>query len=79
MLRFDAIRDQYARNAAGLQTLLLKAQSSPSGKANGYTADRLQRLACAYFYWSTATDEELTAHFARFRKYAQTLTTGPRV
>lgn len=60
----DQLRAGYARNAAGLRTMLAKAQRT-GRKVNGFDADYLRRKVAEYERLSRATDSEIAAHVAR--------------
>lgn len=64
MTTYDAIRAQYARNAAGLASLHARAVRR-GRNVNGQPAEYWRLAAERYRALSTADDATLRAHFAR--------------
>jgi hypothetical protein len=60
----DQLRAGFARNAAGLATMLAKAERT-GRKVNGFTADYLRAKVAEYEALSRATDDEIRAHVNR--------------
>jgi hypothetical protein len=63
----DQLRAGYARNAAGLRGLLIKAERT-GRKVNGFTAEYLRSKVAQYEALSTADDAALVAHVTRFER-----------
>lgn len=60
----DQLRAGFARNAAGLRTLLVKAERT-GRKVNGFTAEYLRAKVAEYEALSHASDEAIRAHVNR--------------
>lgn len=57
----DQLRVAYARNAAGLATMLDKAERT-GRKVGGFTADYLRAKVAEYRRLSVASDDDVRAH-----------------
>jgi hypothetical protein len=58
---------QYAINAAQLWKLADKARGSKNGRANGQTVAYFEEKAAAFERLSTASDDDLRAHFRQLQ------------
>ena len=63
-MAFNALRAQYARNLAGLESMLAKALKT-GRKVGGYTADELAAGVADFRALSVADDDSLAAHLNR--------------